>query len=120
MKLESLVHVSALVAATPSRLAKIATLAAFLRDIALDEVPIAIGFFVGWPRQGKLGVGWATVSSVQDRGPADVATLELREVDQVFDQLVAARGKSAGGVRARLVGDLFERATNEEQRFLGA
>jgi len=54
MKLEELVRVSSAVAATPGRLDKIAQLAALLSRTPRDEVPIAIGFLTGWPRQGKL------------------------------------------------------------------
>src|SRR6266576_679842 len=118
MKLEDLVQVSAAVTATPGRLEKISRLAAFLMKIPPDEVPIAIGFLIGWPRQGKLGVGWATVASGRDRDAATGSSLELRDIDRTFDQLLAVRGKNSGSERARLLGDLFARATTDEQRFL--
>jgi len=50
VKLEGLVQTSKAVAASPARLAKIATLAAFLKQIPAEEVPIAIGFLTGGPR----------------------------------------------------------------------
>jgi len=120
MKLEELVQVSAAVTATPGRLEKISKLAAFLTKIPPDEVPIAIGFLTGWPRQGKLGVGWATVASGRDRDVATASSLELHDIDRAFDQLLAVRGKNSGSERARLLGDLFARATADEQRFLSA
>ena len=67
MKLDTLVRVSATVAATAGRLDKISKLAALLKELAPDEVPIAIGFLTGWPRQGRLGIGWATLASARDR-----------------------------------------------------
>ena len=61
MKLNELVSTSIDVAATSGRLDKIARLAGLLIRLAPDEIPIAVGFLIGWPRQGKIGVGWAAV-----------------------------------------------------------
>jgi DNA ligase-1 len=118
MKLEEMVRVSAAVAGTPARLEKISRLAGLLSRLVPDEIPIAVGFLTGWPRQGKLRVGWATVSSARDRAPAATASLELRDVDTTFGALSAVRGKSSGAERARILDDLFSRATAEEQSFL--
>jgi DNA ligase-1 len=120
MKLEELVQVSAAVAATPGRLDKVSKLAALLTRLAPDEVPIAIGFLTGWPHQGRLGVGWATVASAREHTPATEPTLELRDVDQAISQLITVRGKNSTSERARLIGDLFARATGNEQDFLSA
>ncbi|MEO8580065.1 MAG: ATP-dependent DNA ligase [Gemmatimonadales bacterium] len=118
MKLEELVQTSAAVAATSGRLEKISKLAGLLSRVPPDDVPVAIGFLTGWPRQGKLGVGWATVSTAREREPADTATLELGDVDAVFDRLMSVRGKNSASERARVLGDLFSRATDAEQQFL--
>jgi DNA ligase-1 len=120
MKLEALVHASSAVAATSGRLDKTSTLAALLRQASPDEVPIAIGFLTGWPRQGKLGVGWAAVVSAREHAPAADATLELHDVDRVFDQLSSTRGKDSGREKGRILADLFTRATADEQHFLSA
>ena len=120
MKLEELVHVSAAVAGTSGRLDKVSKLAALFTLLPPDDVPTAIGFLTGWPRQGRIGVGWATVASARDHEPAIVATLELGDVDSAFDQLLLVQGKNSGKERARLLGDLFGRATIEEQHFLAA
>lgn len=118
MKLDELVRVSAGVAGTPGRLEKIERLAAFFSRIPPDDVPIAIGFLTGWPRQGRLGVGWASAATARGREPAAESVLELRDVDNVFGQLLSARGRNSGSERARLLGDMFARATAEEQQFL--
>src|SRR5687767_5948592 len=120
MKLQDLVQVSAAVAATSGRLDKIAKLAALFTRIPPDEIPTAIGFLIGWPRQGRIGVGWASVSTAREREPAPVPTLELSDVDTVFNQLLTVRGKNSANERTRLLGDLFARATVDEQQFLGA
>jgi DNA ligase 1 len=119
MRLDELVQTSTAVAATSGRLAKISTLAAFLRRLAPDEVPIAIGFLIGWPRQGRLGVGWASVASARGE-PALEPSLELHDVDAAFDRVVSTRGKNSGAERARLLEELMSRATAGEQQFLGA
>ena len=62
MLLNDLVLTSRLVAETSARLEKIALLAALLKRLEPNEVPIAVGFLTGWPRQGKLGIGWASVA----------------------------------------------------------
>jgi ATP-dependent DNA ligase I len=120
MKLEELAQVSAAVAATPGRLNKISKLAALFTSLPPDDVPVAIGFLTGWSRQGRLGVGWASVASARDRKAATASALELRDIDGVFDQLLSARGKNSGSERARLLGELFSRATAEEQDFLAS
>lgn len=120
MKLQNLVQVSADVAGTSSRLNKIAKLAELFTRIPPDDMPIAIGFLTGWPRQGRIGVGWASVAAASEQVPAADATLGLRDVDKVFARLLSVRGKNSGSERTRLLGDLFARATAEEQKFLGA
>ena len=120
MKLEELVHVSAAVAGTTGRLDKISKLAALFTLLPPDDVPTAIGFLTGWPRQGRLGVGWATVAAARDREATTASALEIHDVDAAFDQLLSVRGKNSGSERARLIGDLFARATSEEQDFLAA
>ena len=106
------------VAATSRRLAKAAKLAALLGELGGDEVAIAVGFLIGWPRQGKIGVGWATVAEAREVAPASEATLELGDVDHVFSALQQATGKGSTARRRDLLQGLFARATAEEQPFL--
>src|SRR5262249_56307791 len=120
MRLEELVSTSAAVGATSGRLEKIAKLADLLKRVPPDEVAIAIGFLIGFPRQGKLGVGWATIAGARDRQPAAESSLELADVDRAFDRLKSLTGKSSATERARLVAELFSRARADEQQFLGA
>ena len=119
MKLDSLVQTSKGVAAASGRLDKISRLAAFLGQLTPDEVAIAIGFFIGWPRQGRIGVGWATVAEARG-GAAAVPALELADVDRAFDALQAVKGKGSTAERLRLIRELFARATADEQEFLTA
>lgn len=120
MILHRLVDISRAVAGSPARLNKISILAAFLKEIAPNDVAIAVGLLTGWPRQGKIGVGWSAVSRARGTPAATVPTLELAEVDRVFDGLRTVKGKGSGAERSRLVRELFARATEDEQEFLGA
>ena len=120
MKLDALVQTSNAVASASGRLDKIARLSAFLTQLAPDEVAIAIGFFIGWPRQGRIGIGWATVSDARESPPAPAPTLELADVDRAFAELQGAKGKGSAATRQRLLDELFTRATADEQEFLSA
>jgi len=120
MRLIDLVQTSTAVAGTSGRLEKVSKLAVLLGKLAPDEVLIAIGCFTGWPRQGRLGAGWSTVSSASAQVAAAEPTLELRDVDRAFDELQAVRGKNSAAERLRLLKNLFARATADEQQFLMA
>jgi DNA ligase-1 len=120
MKLDALVRTSAEVAGTSRRLDKTAKLAALLGRLTPHEIAIAVGFLVGWPRQGKIGVGWATISEARETPPATVATLELADVDRAFAELQQATGKGSTAKRLELLRALFARALPDEQEFLAA
>jgi len=118
--LSEVVTASSVVASTSSRGKKIELLADVLRRLALNEIAIAIGFFTGWPRQGKLGIGWATLDAARPPNAAEEATLTLAEVDQTFTALKSVTGSNSAAQRRRLLGDLMARATSAEQQFLFA
>jgi DNA ligase-1 len=120
VKLDALVQTSKAVAASSGRLEKIAKLAAFLKQVSADEVAIAIGFLTGWPRQGKIGAGWAAVAVAAETPAASEATLELLDVDRACGELQSAKGKGSAAARTRALCDLFARATADEQAFLSA
>src|SRR5689334_20659846 len=116
MHLSDLVLTSRLVGDTSARLEKITLLAALLKRLAPNEIPIAVGFLTGWPCRGKLGVGWASVAEARTIAGAVDPTLDLVEVDRAFTAIKAARGKG----RKALLAELLTRATTDEQSFLGA
>ena len=120
MHLSEVVTASSVVASTSSRGKKIELLADVLRRLASSEIAIAIGFFTGWPRQGKLGIGWATLDAARPPNAAEEATLTLAEVDQTFTALKSVKGSNSAAQRRRLLGDLMARATSAEQQFLFA
>ena len=114
--LAEIAEVSRAVATTSARLAKIATLAATLREAGPLEVPIAVAYLSGELPQRQIGIGWATL-----RGgftPAAGPTLTLSEVDSGLSAIGAVSGKGSTAARKALVSELFGRATEDEQRFL--
>ena len=118
MLLHELVATSAAVKATSARREKTALLAAFLTRLEPPEVAIAIGFLVGWPRQGRIGVGWATLAAAQAPSAAAAATLTLHEVDAELSGLKSLSGARSTAERKRRLGELLRRATAAEQEFL--
>jgi ATP-dependent DNA ligase I len=114
--LAEIAEVSRAVATTSARLAKIETLANALREAGPLEVPIAVAYLSGELPQRQIGIGWAAL-----RGgftPATAPTLTLSDVDSGFSAIGAVAGKGSTAARKALVGALFERATEDEQRFL--
>lgn len=115
--LAAVVRASAGVAATPSRLAKIKTIAEYLRALAPDEIEIALPWLSGDIRQGKLTLGYASLRSAMGN-PATTASLTVTEVDSVFQGLKTIKGKGAAAARQQRLQELFGKATGEEQDFL--
>jgi len=112
-----LVGTSTTVTSTSARSAKVAALADLLRRLDLEEVAIAVPVLTGVPRQGKIGVGWRTVFGL-DLEPASTPSLTIRDVDDALTALGATTGAGSAAARARLVADLFSRATRNEVELL--
>ena len=117
MLLTALVHTSTQVAASSGRLAKIKLLADLLKQASPDEVEIVIAYLSGRIRQPKVGVGWATLQEAKG-GAAKEPTIDVREVDATLESIGKQAGKGSAGAKTKLLGDLFARATSEEQDFL--
>jgi DNA ligase-1 len=115
--LSALVSTSTNVAASSGRLAKIKLLADLLKQAGPEEVELASAYLSGTIRQSKIGVGWATLEKAKLH-VATSASLQLREVDQTLEKIATTAGKGSAGEKQRLLGELFSRATAEEQDFL--
>jgi DNA ligase 1 len=111
------VEASRLVADTSSRSRKIAILADLLRTLDDDEVPIVVGFLSGVPRQGRVGIGYATVYGTQ-ASPSDEPSLQVADVDRAIIEIAASTGAGSSGQRRRLLDDVLGRATGPEADFL--
>lgn len=117
MLFSELVETSERVRSTRSRNAKIETLAELLGRLDPEEVRPAIGFLTGEPRQGRVGVGWATVSGVESM-PSAESSLTIRDIDEAIDQVQATTGRGSSTERESLLGELLSRATEQEADFL--
>ena len=123
MRLHDVVQTSRAVAQTSGRLAKIELLAALLKRAAPDEIATAIAFLSGSPRQGRIGVGYATLQAARaerapEPGAAPRVSLELAEVDRSLDRLAQTTGKGSARAKDGLLRELFGRTTEDEQEFL--
>jgi DNA ligase-1 len=118
MLLDDLVATSVLVTGASGRLAKIGLLAEFLRRLAPDEIEIAIGFLAGEARQGRMGIGSATILAAKDTPAAAAPALRLVDVDEAFTHVAATKGSGAASTKAQRLRDLLGRATTREQDFL--
>jgi DNA ligase-1 len=115
--LAELVTTSDKVASTPSRSAKIASLAALLGRLEPEEVEPAVALLSGRPRQGKVGVGWATVQAV-DPSPAASPSIQVLELDAAVTAVQSLGGPGSAAARQRLLGGLLSRATEAEAGFI--
>jgi DNA ligase 1 len=107
---------SAQVAATSARSAKVALIAACLREAAPAEVTPLVAYLSGDLPQRRTGVGWASLRDTPTA--AGLATLTIGEVDALLTTIAELAGAGSQAERARLVGELFGRATEREQHLL--
>jgi DNA ligase 1 len=117
--LGEVVAASGEVAATRSRKAKTATLAALLARLEPDEVRPATAWLAGDMLQGRTGIGWRTLQSVTP-APAPTSSLTVGDVEAALDRLaaLAGSGTGVGARRAEELGALLDAATEDEGRFL--
>jgi ATP-dependent DNA ligase I len=101
------------VAGTSSRSRKIAILAELLRRLDPNEVPLAVGFLAGVPRQGRVGVGYSTIYGIE-RTPAVEASLTIDDLDRAIAEIQRATGGGSAARRRQLLGELLGRATEQE------
>ena len=117
MLLADLVACADEVAATSSRTAKIEALAELLRAAGDREAGIVAGLVAGDPRQGRIGVGWATVATLQT-APAAEPSLAVTDLDGVLDAVAGASGEGSTQRRLDLLAGFLARATAAETGFV--
>jgi len=116
--LADVVATAGAVAATSKRTGKRDALAALLARLEPDEVVPAVGILLGEPRQGRIGVGWASIRDL-DCPPAAEPSLTVHDVDAALDVLSSTTGTGSQGERRRQLVALFGRATADEADLLG-
>src|SRR5918997_4920634 len=104
------------VAETSSRSQKIVILAELLRRLEPGEVPLAVGFLTGVPRQGRVGVGYSTIYGVECPS-APEPSLTINELDRAIAGLQQTTGSGSAAKRKQLLTELFGGATEEEAQF---
>jgi DNA ligase-1 len=108
---------SATVTATRSRTAKAQAIADLLRRAGAEEVEPVTAWLAGEPRQGRLGLGWRTLSRLSGE-PAAAPSLTVAALDAVLTELATTSGPGSAARRDAAVNDLLSAATADEQQFL--
>ena len=117
MLFADVVATSSVVGATASRSAKAEALADLLRRADPREVPAIVGFLIGEPRQGRVGVGWRSVAGAAAH-PSPHPSLTVADVDHALATLAGLGGPGSGTARTALLHDLLGRATEPEAAFV--
>ncbi len=119
MLFEELALASRTVAATSKRTEKVAAIAEVLRRAQPNEIEAAVAFATGNALQGRIGVGWATLSDVRP-DPASQATLTIDDVHDAIDTLAAIGGGGSVARRREVLHELLSNATEPEQQMIRA
>jgi DNA ligase-1 len=117
MLLAQLVETSRRVSESSRRLEKVELLAGLLKQVRPDESDTAVAFLSGSTRQGRIGIGYASLRGAA-AVPAEVATLEILDVDRALESLSGGLGGGAERQRCEILHGVLSRATAEEQHFL--
>jgi DNA ligase-1 len=115
--LADVVSASKAVADTSSRSRKVAILAELLGGLDSHEVPIAVGFLAGVPRQGRVGVGYSTIYGIE-REPAPAVSLTIADLDRAITEVQGTRGGGSAAKRKQILGELIGRASGDEADFV--
>ena len=117
MLLAEVVEASRRITATSKRFEKIELLASLLKRLGTDEIEPTVAFLSGTTRQGRIGIGYATLRAAVST-PSETPAIEILEVDRTLDDLTGVGGPGSGTRKRELLNHLFSRATREEQQFL--
>ncbi len=117
MLLAAVVEASRRIGETSKRGEKVRLLAEVLGQLRGEEIEIGVSFLSGSTRQGRIGIGYATLRDATAAG-AENPSLELLEVDRALDALAAVQGAGSEQRRRDLLANLLARATSEEQHFI--
>lgn len=117
MLLADVVATSLSVAATRSRLTKVALLAELLGRVDdPDEVVTVTSYVAGSLRQRRTGLGWRSMQDLPP--PAGGPSLTVAEVHAAFEHIASVSGPGSQAARAAATSELFGRATADEQAWL--
>ncbi len=117
MLFSGLVETSRQVTVTGKRLEKIRLIGDLLRLMTPDKVEIAVSWLSGFTRQGRKGLGYAVIRD-SPAVPAEVASLDIEDVDRALAALAVVRGSGSDQARRAQLQALMARATAAEQQFI--
>jgi len=117
MLFAGVVETSRRVADTSKRLEKIGLLAALLRQVSPEEIEIVVPYLAGQTRQGRIGIGYASLHDARN-SPAATPTLEILDVDRTLQTVTEVTGSGSQRRRLELLQTMFGRATEAEQQFV--
>jgi DNA ligase 1 len=115
--LADVVAASKEVTETGSRTRKVAILAGLLRSLDPEEVPLAVGFLGGVPRQGRVGVGYATIYGLE-HSAAEHPSLTIADLDRAISDVRETTGGGSAARRREILAELLGRATDDEADFV--
>ncbi len=120
MRLAELAETSQALRTTSSRKAKAQLLADLLVRLSGPEIVPAIGFLLATPRQGAIGVGWATVARLDQRPvggetphPADVLGF-----DALLSEIAVTTGTGSEAARAAQLNLFLAGCEEQEAEFV--
>jgi DNA ligase 1 len=117
MLLANIVETSRSVGETTKRIEKVNLLSGVVRQLRGEEIEIGVAFLSGSTRQGRIGIGYATLRDATTSA-AESPSLELLDVDRALDALAAVQGPGSEQRRRELLQTTMSRATREEQQFI--
>ncbi len=135
-RLRELAATSDAVRATSSRKAKTELLADLLRRLAPDEIEPAVGFLLAKPRQGAIGVGWATVAGLDEVALAGARAQSTSQdgdestdddlsypptvigFDALLSEILVTTGSGSVGARSDLLNRFLAGCENDEVEFV--
>ncbi len=125
-RLRELATTTDAVRATSSRKAKTELLAELLRRLGPDEIEPAVGFLVAKPRQGAIGVGWATVAGLDELGATDVGPSggdsdhppTVLGFDALLSKILLTTGSGSVSARSELLNRFLAGCDPDEVEFV--
>jgi DNA ligase-1 len=95
----------------------VATLGGLLARVEPGEVAVCVGLLSGVPRQGRIGIGYASVYGLEIT-PAAGPSLAVEDLDHVVDAIRADVGPGSATRRRMVLAGLLGAATEPEATFI--
>lgn len=128
MRLNGLAETTEALRETSSRKAKAELLADLLNRLDPPEIVPAVGFLLATPRQGAIGVGWATVARLDQDGDGLRSAVDPNQTlepdadvlgfDRLLSEVAVTTGTGSEAARAEKIRDFLARCDDEEETFV--